>query len=506
MDIITRIIYQSMSSRLRKIERYGSDSLDIQNRQLKLILDRLNSSLYRQKYSDKEIKNYSEFSKVIPIVEYEDIRPWVEQMLRGKRGQLFTEKCQWFATSSGTSGGRSKYLPVPKSHLYRCHYQGASDTLWLYLSTRPDSQFFKHRSLVIGGSHSPSKFGKNTHTGDLSAILVQNMPLLGALYRVPSKKVLLMDEWISKMQRIVDEVSYKDVGSLSGVPSWMLEMIMAVLHNTGKNNLSDVWPNLEVFFHGGISFEPYREKYHTIIPSDRMQYRETYNASEGFFGIQDEPRDKSLLLMQDYGIFYEFLPMSQYVQPERSAVRLSDVQLGVNYALVLSTLGGLYRYIIGDTVQFTSLNPHKFIITGRTASYINAFGEELMVHNATEALSKVASEMGLVVLEYTAAPRFNLDAANGYHQWIIEFEEPPTDLSHFTKMLDEELRKLNSDYDAKRYADMALLLPQVIVARKGLFNDWLKDQGKLGGQHKIPRLKNDSSLLEQLIVLNNTAR
>lgn len=503
MDFITSLIYSVMSSRVRKIEKYASQSATIQNSQLQDILTRLNNSRYRAEHSSHEIKDYDEYRRSIPIVEYEDIRTWVENMLRDERGQLFDEKCKWFATSSGTSGGRSKYLPVPNSHLHRCHYKGASDVLWLYLASRPDSEFFKHRSLVIGGSHKPSKFGQNTHTGDLSAILVQNMPLLGELLRVPSKKVLLMDEWISKMEHIVDEVANKDVGSLSGVPSWMLETIMAVLKKTGKADLSEVWPNLEVFFHGGISFEPYREKYHNLIPSDRMQYRETYNASEGFFGIQNDPNDKSLLLMQDYGMFYEFIPMSQFGKPESEAIPLEGVQTNVNYALVISTLGGLYRYIIGDTVQFTSINPHKFIITGRTASYINAFGEELMVHNATDALTMVAHDLGLVVLEYTAAPRFNLDSANGYHEWVIEFETPPTDLPSFVTKLDEELRKINSDYDAKRYADMALLMPKVVVAREGLFKEWLSEQGKLGGQHKIPRLKNDATFVDQLISLNN---
>ena len=502
MDLITSLIYKAMSYRLRKIERYTVDSDSIQSAQLAQVLKRFNGTAYSSKYTKEPILSYEEYRKSVPIVEYEEIRTFVEEMLKGKRGELFSEKCQWFATSSGTSGGRSKYLPVPNSHLRQCHYRGASDTLWLYLETRPDSQFFKYKSLVIGGSHSPSQYGKETDTGDLSAILIQNMPLLGQLYRVPSKRTLLMGEWISKMQKIVEEVHTADVGSLSGVPSWMLETIMAILEKTGKQNLSEVWPNLEVFFHGGISFEPYRDKYRAIIPSDRMQYRETYNASEGFFGIQNDPLDKSLLLMQDYGIFYEFIPMSRFDDPERIAIPLCDVKMGVNYAMVVSTLGGLYRYVIGDTIQFTHLSPYKFIITGRTASYINAFGEELMVHNANDAISKVASDMGLSVLEYTAGPRFNLDKANGYHEWIIEFDKAPSDPAVFMSNLDQELRKVNSDYDAKRYADMALLMPKLIIAKKNLFKEWLVAEGKLGGQHKIPRLKNDASLLDKLIQLN----
>lgn len=502
MDARTSIIYRLMSFRLRKIDRYATDSEEIQARQLTKILQRLQHTAYLKEYSNSPIKDYDTYSQRIPVVEYEDIRRWVELMLRGEKNQLMDDDCKWFATSSGTSGGRSKYLPVPKRHLRQCHYRGASDALWLYLDSRPDSQFFKHKSLVIGGSHSPSSFSSNKFTGDLSAILVENMPILGQIYRVPPKEILLMDDWTTKMQRIIESVAGKDVGSLSGVPSWMLETLMGLLKYTGASSISNIWPNLEVFFHGGISFDPYRDKYKELIPNERMQYRETYNASEGFFGIQNDPADRSMLLMQDYGLFYEFIPMSQFDAEDRRPIPLSEVKIGVNYAMVISSLGGLYRYIIGDTIQFTNLTPHKFIITGRTAHYINAFGEELMVHNTTEAISIVANEFNVTVLEYTVAPRFNLDQANGYHQWIIEFEKSPEDVDLFMSRLDEELKKLNSDYDAKRYADMTLLMPKMVIARQGLFRDWLTLQGKLGGQHKIPRLKNDAAFIDQLIEMN----
>lgn len=502
MDRKTATIYRLMYLRLKSIERYAKQSEAIQTRQFKRIMRVLRGTAYEQFLTSEPIRSYSDYQRIVPIVEYEELRPWVERMLQGERNQLIKGSCRWFATSSGTSGGRSKYLPVPGLHLQSCHYQGAKDALWLYLDTRPDSEFFAHKSLVIGGSHKPTAFAAGTHTGDLSAILVENMPTLGQMYRVPSKQTLLMSEWTTKMRQIVREVATADVGSLSGVPSWMLETIMAILAYTGRENLSEVWPHLEVFFHGGISFDPYRERYRQIIPSERMQYRETYNASEGFFGVQDDPTSSSMLLMQDYGILYEFIPMSQFDAPDRQAIPLADVQKGVNYALVISTLGGLYRYIIGDTVMFTELHPYKFIITGRTQSFINAFGEELMVHNTTTAVSRVSQEMGVTVLDYTVAPRFCLDTANGYHEWIVEFETPPADPEHFIERIDQELRTLNSDYEAKRYANMALLMPRLVVARRGLFNDWLEEQGKLGGQHKIPRLRSNAELNDRLIELN----
>ena len=502
MDRKTATIYRLMYLRLKSIERYAKQSEAIQTRQFKRIMRVLRGTAYEQFLTSEPIRSYSDYQRIVPIVEYEELRPWVERMLQGERNQLIKGSCRWFATSSGTSGGRSKYLPVPGLHLQSCHYQGAKDALWLYLDTRPDSEFFAHKSLVIGGSHKPTAFAAGTHTGDLSAILVENMPTLGQMYRVPSKQTLLMSEWTTKMRQIVREVATADVGSLSGVPSWMLETIMAILAYTGRENLSEVWPHLEVFFHGGISFDPYRERYRQIIPSERMQYRETYNASEGFFGVQDDPTSSSMLLMQDYGILYEFIPMSQFDAPDRQAIPLADVQKGVNYALVISTLGGLYRYIIGDTVMFTELHPYKFIITGRTQSFINAFGEELMVHNTTTAISRVSQEMGVTVLDYTVAPRFCLDTANGYHEWIVEFETPPADPEHFIERIDQELRTLNSDYEAKRYANMALLMPRLVVARRGLFNDWLEEQGKLGGQHKIPRLRSNAELNDRLIELN----
>lgn len=506
MDTITRTIYSFMSPRLRAIKRYDKDAELLQQLQLARVLRILNGTQYKRSFCKEDIKNYEEFRKKIPVTEYEPLRPWVDKMLTGQKGQLLRKGCSHFAVSSGTSGGRSKYLPVPGLHLSGCHYKGASDALWLYLASRPDSQFFKHKGLVIGGSHKPVNMGSGIRAGDLSAILVENMPSLGRMFRTPSKETLLMDEWTSKMTAIVNEVIKADVGSLSGVPSWMLEMIKAVMDRTKVGNLSELWPHLEVFFHGGISFDPYREKYKELIPSERMQYRETYNASEGFFAIQNDPLDKAMLLMLDYGIFYEFIPLSDFLEHGNESdqiIPLSQVVVGETYAMVISTLGGLYRYIIGDTIRFLSTHPYKIVIAGRTQHYINAFGEELMVHNANDALAQASSEFNCHVSEFSVAPYFLLDQAKGYHQWLVEFDTPPQDISKFTSRLDELLRQSNSDYDAKRYANMTLEPLRLEVARNGLFRQWLLKEGKLGGQHKVPRMKNDNTLMELLLELNN---
>lgn len=495
-----------MRLRLQSIARYDHYAEEIQQRQLKRVLRIFNKTAYARSLTTKKIESYEEFRPTVPIVEYETLRPWIDKMIAGNKGQLLSSSCRWFAISSGTSGGRSKFLPVPPLHLNQGHFRGASDALWLYLSTRPDSTFFRHRSLVIGGSHKPVVLGQGIHAGDLSAILVEHMPALGRRFRVPSKETLLMSEWTAKMEAIVEEVITADVGSLSGVPSWMLEMIKAVMDRTGIEYLSDLWPHLEVFFHGGISFDPYRERYRELIPSDRMQYRETYNASEGFFAIQNDPADRAMLLMLDYGIFFEFLPLSALDHPDLmqdQIVPLWGVEEGKTYALVISTLGGLYRYIIGDTVRIECTQPYKLVIAGRTQHFINAFGEELMVHNANEALSRVSAEMGCHVSEYSVAPYFLLEEAKGYHHWVVEFDTPPSDKTAFSVRLDEVLRELNSDYDAKRYADMALEQPRLTIARNGLFRSWLEKHGKLGGQNKVPRMKNDNSLLEELLTLND---
>lgn len=506
MDVKTKLVYQWAKLRLNNIEKYQNQAQDIQLKQLRRILGRTQYTEYGQRYCLNRFLLYHQFAEQCPITDYEAIKSDIERMVHGVSDILVPGRVKWFAKSSGTTNDKSKYIPVPYIHLNDCHYRGGGDALWLYLRNYQDSQFFSKKGLVLGGSHAPTLEG-SSRAGDLSSILVQHMPRLGASIRVPSTRTLLMDEWGSKMKAIVHEVARARVGSLSGVPSWMMVLLKEVLNYTGVNNISELWPELEVFFHGGVSFEPYREAYRELIPSDRMRYEETYNASEGFFAIQDIPEERGMLLMLDYGIFYEFLPLdsvgksSDMLADSTKAIPLWKVELGKSYAMLITTLGGLHRYLIGDTVEFTSLNPYRIIITGRTKHFINAFGEELMVANADKALAQTCLKMGITVREYTAAPKFFHEEAKGRHDWLIEFEENPQDLDEFARILDLELQSLNSDYEAKRYQDMTLKRLHLTAAPSGLFHQWLEHAGKLGGQHKVPRLSNSRKTLDELLAM-----
>ncbi len=502
MDILTKVVSQIFVPRQREIEMFAQRTDDIQRNQLKTLLNRAKNTKWGKKYDFKNIRTYNDFSQRLPLQEYDDIKPYVMRMINGEKNVLWPSVVKWYAKSSGTTNDKSKFIPVTPEILRGCQYKGGFDCVAIYLRNNPESRFFSRKGLILGGSHSPSPLNQRAHYGDLSAVLIQNIPTLVNLVRVPKKRIILMDEWESKIKAIVDSTWNEDVNSISGVPSWMLVLIKAILQKTGKKYLTEVWPNMEVFFHGGISFEPYREQYKSLIPSDKMHYVETYNASEGFFGIQDDPLDSSMLMMPDYGIFYEFIPLNELNSSNPTILPLEDVETDKNYAIVITTTGGLWRYIIGDTVRFTSLHPHKFIISGRTKHYINAFGEELMVDNADKAISLTSHETGAKVKEYTAAPLFMLDNAKGYHQWFIEFEKRPPSLDEFAALLDKHLQELNSDYEAKRYKEISLQPLKIVVAREDAFYDWLKQKGKLGGQHKIPRLSNDRTQIEELLALN----
>ena len=495
-----RLIFQP---RLRKMERFAQRIDELQQQQLHYLLRTASRTVWGQHYDFTHIKDYQTFSQRSPLQAYDDLSHYIHCMINGEPNILWPGTTHWFAKSSGTTSDKSKFIPVTNDILHRCHYQGPKDIVAFYLRNYPASRLFEGKGLILGGSHSPSPLNQRVHQGDLSAVLLQNLTPLVELFRVPRKQIILMDEWESKLQAIVKATCRANVTNLSGVPSWMLTLIKAILAYTGKQSLMEVWPNLEVFIHGGISFEPYRSCYKQLIPSADMHYMESYNASEGFFGIQDDPNDPALLLMPDYGVFYEFVPLEELDTPDPQAVPLEGVELGRNYALVISTAGGLWRYLIGDTVRFTSLRPPKLLITGRTKHYINAFGEELMVGNAEKALAMTCQETGAIVREYTAAPLFELTGkAEGCHQWLIEFERPPHDFALFAKRLDTYLQQANSDYEAKRYKEISLAPPQVVVARQGLFYDWMKQKGKLGGQHKVPRLSNNRSQLDELLALN----
>ena len=454
-----------------------------------------------KQFDFSSINGYREFSQRVPIVQYEDVAETIERTRRGEQNIFWPTQIRWFAKSSGTTNAKSKFIPVSQEALEDCHYKSGKDLLCLYLNNNENSQLFTGKSLRLGGSKELYE-DNGTFFGDLSAILIDNMPLWAEYSSTPSSKVSLMAEWESKLEAIVSESINERVTSLAGVPSWMLVLLNEVIEKTGKSHLFEVWENLEVYFHGGVSFAPYREQYKALLPRKNFRYYEIYNASEGFFGIQDRNDANDLLLMLDYGIFYEFIPMDEYESRPLKAIPLWEVELGVNYAMVITTNAGLWRYNIGDTVRFTSLNPYRIRISGRTKHHINAFGEELIIENAEEALRVVCQQTGAEIKEYTAAPIFMSGKEKGAHEWLIEFRTMPRDLEEFIHLLDEVLKGLNSDYEAKRYNNITLRKPTLHVARQNLFYDWLKSKNKLGGQHKIPRLSNDRQYIDELLEMN----
>lgn len=490
------------SHRQHELEKYMNQGAEMQRKVLTSLLDRAENTEYGRNHAFSAIKDYDTFCQDVPLNDYESIKQDIDRMRHGERDILWPGQVKWYAKSSGTTNDKSKFIPVSNEGLQRIHYAGPTDCVALYLKNNPKSRIFDGRALILGGSHQANYNVHGSLVGDLSAILIENINPLANLVRVPKKKTALLSDFEVKRDRIARESLNKNVTNISGVPSWMLSVLLRVLELSGKDNLTEVWPNLEVFFHGGIAFTPYRNQYEKLIPSDKMHYMETYNASEGFFGIQDDPNDKSMLLMIDYDVFYEFIPMSEFYSENPTVIPLWAVETGVNYAMVISTSCGLWRYVIGDTVQFTSTNPYKFIISGRTKHFINAFGEELIVDNAEKGLQYACQETGAVVSEYTAAPVFMDGNGKCRHQWLIEFTQEPDDLEHFAHLLDAKLQEINSDYEAKRFKDITLQHLEIIKARQGLFHTWLKQRGKLGGQHKVPRLSNTRDHIEQLLKIN----
>ena len=498
---ITNIIRPLFAARWRAIDRYATQAESIQRDVLSRLLRKAEQTEWGKKNNFQKIKDYEAYQH-LPIQTYEDIKKDIDRMRRGEKNVLWPEKVIWYAKSSGTTNDKSKFIPVSWQGLHAIHYAGGRDAVALYLRERPDSKFFSGKGLILGGSHAPNYNVKDSLVGDLSAILIENINPLVNLVRTPKKEIALLSDFEEKMEKIARSSLNVNVTNLSGVPSWMLAVLKRVMELKGTDNLSDVWPNLEVFFHGGVAFTPYHEQYNQIIRSEKMRYMETYNASEGFFGLQNDWNDPSMLLMIDYDIFYEFIPMDEFGSEHPTVVPLWDVELNKNYAMLISSSCGLWRYVIGDTLKFTSKDPYKFIISGRTKHYINAFGEELMVDNAEKGLEKACAETGAQVLEYTAAPVFMDNAAKCRHQWVIEFSENPDSIEHFAKVLDQALQEINSDYEAKRRKNITLQPLEVIPARKDLFHDWLKKEGKLGGQHKVPRLSNNREYIDQILELN----
>ena len=441
------------------------------------------------------------FRERVPLQDYDALKPWVERLRAGEQNLLWPTDIKWFAKSSGTTTDRSKFIPVSREALEDCHYKGGKDLIALHYGLNPNSKLFLGRSLVIGGSSSVEQFRADGYSGDLSAIIMRNLPFWVEMRRTPVKEVALMENWEEKIEQMARETMREDVRCIAGVPSWTLVLLKRILELTGKRNMLEVWPNLELFMHGGVSFRPYREQFAELFPSPTFTYLESYNASEGFFGIQDSKENNDLLLMLDYGIFFEFVPLDELDKERPRTLLLNEVQAGEQYALVISTNAGLWRYMPGDTVRFTSTGPYRIQVSGRTRSFINAFGEELIVENADRGIAAACASTGAVVNDYTAAPVYMEQVARGGHEWIIEFERTPEDLDGFIDAMDAELRAVNSDYDAKRKGDMALRRPTVHAVPKGTFYGWMKSRDRLGGQNKVPRLSNDRAVVEQLLAV-----
>ncbi|GAB5416411.1 MAG: GH3 auxin-responsive promoter family protein [Crocinitomicaceae bacterium] len=459
---------------------------------------------YGKSFGMTDVKSYEDFCRNVPLSDYDSMRPFIDRTMNGEQGLLWPGETKWFAKSSGTTSARSKLIPVTKESIDDCHYKGGKDLLALYYNNHPNRKLYNGKHLIIGGSArlNPNPMMLDSYSGDLSAIIVKNLPWWAEIRRTPAKEIALLSEWEEKIEKMARSTMKQDVYILAGVPSWTMVLSNRILEITGASNLKEVWPNLELFMHGGVNFDPYREQFKKLIPDDGMNYVETYNASEGFFGIQDQVNSDEMLLMLDYGIFFEFIPMSDFDGLDsKKVVPISEVEEGVNYAIVISTNGGLWRYLLGDTVRFTSTLPYRFKITGRTKSFINTFGEELIVENAEKAISIACAKTNAQIRDYTVAPIYMDSKEKGAHEWLIGFEQYPDDVERFRRVLDESLRELNSDYDAKRYNDLVLDHPKIQMISPDIFDQWLRSMGKLGGQNKVPRLMNNRDIVEQILQL-----
>ncbi|MBT8273862.1 MAG: GH3 auxin-responsive promoter family protein [Bacteroidia bacterium] len=501
IPLVNSIASWFLKKRFHQIELFLKYPNEVQNELLLDLIDDARDTEFGKRFDFASISDYNTFSERIPVTTYEEYESLIERSRLGENNIFWPTPIKWYAKSSGTTNSKSKFIPVSEESLEDCHYAASKDLLCMYLNNNENSQLFTGKSLRLGGSKELYK-ENGTIFGDLSAILIDNMPFWAEFSSTPSNKVSLMSDWEVKMQAIVDETILENVTSLAGVPSWMLVLMNNVLETTNKSSLFDVWPNLEVYFHGGVSFAPYVEQYKAILPRSSFQYYEIYNASEGFFAIQDQNNSNELLLMLDYGIFYEFIPMDNYGTTEEKVIPLSEVEIAKNYAVVITTNAGLWRYKIGDTLRFTSINPYRVMVTGRTKHHINVFGEELIIENAENALKTVCSRTQAEIVDFTAAPIFMKGREKGAHEWLIEFKTPPKDIEQFNALFDDTLKSLNSDYEAKRHNDMTLNKPTIHIARERLFYDWLKQNNKLGGQHKIPRLSNTRDYIDELLVLN----
>ena len=500
MSLLSPAISSLARMRLWRIEGWKNNPVDAQREVLQDIVTSAQYTEFGRMHRFHELFNVRDFKQAIPVHEYDDLKPYIERIMNGEQNILWNTPVYWFAKSSGTTSDKSKFIPVSDESLEDCHYKASKDVLSLYYQFNPDSELLTGKGLVIGGSHSINPMNNEAQYGDLSAVLLQNSPFWGHWLRTPDLSIALMDEWENKIAKLAEITIKENVTSISGVPTWTLVLFRRILEMTGKKVIAEVWPSIELFMYGGVSFTPYKEQFEKII-GKKINYLEMYNASEGFFAAQESPGDDGMLLFTDHGIFMEFMTVNEYGNKFPQTIGLQDVQTGKNYALVISTNGGLWRYILGDTIQFTSVRPFRIKVSGRLKHYINAFGEEVIVDNTDKAIAIASQKTGAIVNDYTAAPVYFSDTSNGAHEWLIEFEKEPENIDAFAVELDNALKSINSDYEAKRYKDIALRIPVIHSLKKGIFNGWLSKKGKLGGQHKVPRLSNERDLLEEILAL-----
>lgn len=499
MELLNSIFSWIIKKRVHQIELFKKYPNEVQNEWFSRLIDTSKNTEWGVKFEYKSIKTIQEYKNRVPIQDYDSLKPYITRIKNGEQNLLWPTEIRWFAQSSGSENEKSKFIPISKESLEECHYNGGKDLISIYYNSVEDSNLFGGKSLMLGGSSSLNMFENNSYYGDLSAIIMKNLPFWAEFRRTPSLSIALMDEWEEKMERMAQTTIHENVISISGVPSWGLVLLKRILEITKTDDISNIWPNLELFVHGGVSFTPYKKQFKNLISSPKMKYMETYNASEGFFGIQDVIGEDGMLLMLDYGIFYEFLPLDQLGSDFPQTLQLDEVSLNTDYAMVISTNAGLWRYSLGDTIRFTSLNPYKIIITGRTKHFINAFGEELMIHNVESALKIATSKTSCMINDYTVGPIFMNDKQSGGHEWLIEFSAPPENLNYFNEVLDNALKSINSDYEAKRYKNMALAPPIIKILQPGTFFNWMKQRGKLGGQHKVPRLYNNRKYIDEIL-------
>ncbi len=501
-DIRNSIVSWVMKKRFHQIELFMKYPHDVQQEWFGRLIDSAKNTEWGKKYGYAELSSPESFKARVPLQDYDSLKPFVDRMMKGEQNILWPTEVKWFAKSSGTTSDKSKFIPITKESLEECHYKGGKDLISIFYHHFPESRLFTGKGLVMGGSSAVNQFNKDSYYGDLSAVIIRNLPFWAEYQRTPSMDIALMDEWEEKLNKMAEVTSEQDVTSITGVPSWTLVLLKRILELNGKKTIGEVWPNLEIYAHGGVSFKPYRKQFEDIIGLSNITFLETYNASEGFFGIQDQfasGNDPSMLLMLDYGIYYEFMPLGELGKDHPKTLALHEVELNTNYALIISTNGGLWRYMIGDTISFTSLKPYRIKVSGRTKHFINVFGEEVIVENADNALAIACEKTQAIIKEYTAAPIFMEEDTKGGHEWLVEFEQAPTDMEFFVEAFDTALKSINSDYEAKRYKNFVLQPPIFHVAPLGTFYEWMKERGKLGGQHKVPRLSNERNYLDELL-------